>query len=406
MRPKVVIIGHSFSSRLGIIRSVAQLGCEVIVVVMTRLIFDGKAYAPKKPIDCYSKYVSKILYCERNDKVALIRLLLNNCTDSTQKVVLIPDSDDTVVAIDNNQAILSPFFVFPHIGHCSGAIEWWMDKMHQKQLAKEIGLKVAKGEVITIINGSYSIPDDISYPCFPKPVATMNGGKGGMHQCNTKEELTEALDFIIRQSSPTLKVLVEDYKAIHQEYALLGFSDGNAVCIPGILKIIAVSERNKGIARQGMVMPIGDLQWLVDLFKQYVLKIGYVGVFDIDFFESGEEFYFCEINLRYGGSGYAMTMMGVNLPAMLVSYLTGNAMSVMTSIIAEKAIYVNERMCLDDYYYGHISLKEYNTIISKSDIHFIPDSEDPLPEKQYQKEFRNRIVRKNIKKILKLFHLS
>ena len=31
MKQKVVIIGHSFSSRLSLIRSVAQMGCEVTV---------------------------------------------------------------------------------------------------------------------------------------------------------------------------------------------------------------------------------------------------------------------------------------------------------------------------------------------------------------------------------------
>ena len=41
MAQKVVVIGHSFSSRLSIIRSIAQIGCEITVIVMTGLKRDG-----------------------------------------------------------------------------------------------------------------------------------------------------------------------------------------------------------------------------------------------------------------------------------------------------------------------------------------------------------------------------
>ena len=41
MRTNVVIIGHSYSSRLNIIRSVAQIGCEVTVILMTGYRSDG-----------------------------------------------------------------------------------------------------------------------------------------------------------------------------------------------------------------------------------------------------------------------------------------------------------------------------------------------------------------------------
>ena len=57
MRQKVVIIGHGYTSRLGLIRSLADLDCEITVIAMVfngwfgRLIrFEGG-----KPIDCRSK---------------------------------------------------------------------------------------------------------------------------------------------------------------------------------------------------------------------------------------------------------------------------------------------------------------------------------------------------------------
>lgn len=402
MAQKVVIIGHSFSSRLSIIRSVAQIGCEITVIVMTGFKRDGKTINDKKPIDCYSKYVSNVYYCLRTAKETLIQILLNHCADSQQKVVLIPESDDTVVAIDNNRERLKDFFLFPHIIHQSGNLEYWMDKTHQKELAREVGLNTADLlQVIEIIDGRYDIPSGLTYPCFSKPLATMNGGKGGMRCCNDEEELADALDYIIIQYKiKDVKVLIEDYKEIEQEYALLGFSNGKEVVIPAILSFLSVSKHNKGIARQGVVMPIDGFEELVDRFKQLILRIGFVGVFDIDFYESGGEFYFCEANLRFGGSGYAITKMGVNLPAMMVKYLTGEPIEEMNKYISGTAIYANERMCMDDWSYGYISKKEYHRILDGSDIRFIPDDNDPLPEQVYQKTIRTIRFKKAIKKLL------
>ncbi len=405
MKQKVVIIGHSYTSRLSLIRSVAQIGCEITVIVMTVYKRDGKTLNTKKPIDCYSKYVSHVYYCRRTDKEAFIQILLEHCTDPNQRVVLIPDSDDTVAAIDNNHERLKVHFVFPHICNGSGSIEYWMDKTHQKEAAKQVGLNVAEGLIIDIVDGHYSIPQNLKYPCFSKPLATMNGGKGGMRRCGNVQELISALDFYINRRTKTGKVLVEDFKEIHQEYALLGFSNGKEVCIPGILKFLTVSEQNKGIARQGMVMPVGDLKDLVDKFKQFVLKIGFIGVFDIDFYESNGVFYFCEINLRFGGSGYAITRMGVNLPAMMVEFLTGKAVDDMDRTITGTAIYANERMCIDDWYYGFISRKEYHRTLNSSDICFVSDDNDPLPKKIYERDFQKMAMRKFVKDVMKWLHL-
>ena len=65
MTSKVVIIGHGYLSRLSLVRSVAEIGCDVTVIVMTSQ-FEGKQ-SSQKPIDCYSKYVSQYFYCARKD---------------------------------------------------------------------------------------------------------------------------------------------------------------------------------------------------------------------------------------------------------------------------------------------------------------------------------------------------
>lgn len=402
MKQKVVIIGHSFSSRLSLIRSVAQIGCEVSVIVTTGFKRDGKTLNKKKPIDCYSKYVSHAYYCLRKDKEELIRILLEHCTDSQQKVVLFPDNDDSVAAIDNHRNRLAEHFCFPHICNGSGSIAFWMDKIHQKDMARSVGLNVADGIVINIKDGVFVIPDGMAYPCYTKPLATMNGGKGGMHRCDNETELKRALNEYITTRTRTGDVLVEEYKEIDTEYALLGFSDGKEVVIPGMMQLLFVSKKNKGIALQGKVMPVDGFEEVIDRFKQLVLSIGFVGVFDIDFYKSGHLIYFCEMNLRFGGSGYAITKMGCNLPAMMVQYFTGGDMDSWKKHITGEAIYTNERMCLDDWTNGYITLDEYQQYMKTADIHFIQDDDDPQPQKAYQRAFFLRRLFMPVKKLYKL----
>ena len=401
MKQKVVIIGHSYSSRLGIIRSVAQMGCEVTVIVMTGLKRDGKTLITQKPIDCYSKYVSHTFYCLRKDKEGLIRILLDHCTDVQQKVVLFPDSDDTVAAIDNNRDCLAEHFYFPHICNGSGSIAYWMDKIHQKEAARSVGLDVADGIVINIKDGKYIIPDEMAYPCYTKPLATMNGGKGGMHRCDNETELKRALNEYITTRTRTGDVLVEEYKEIDTEYALLGFSDGKEVVIPGMMQLLVISKKNKGIALHGKVMPVDGFEEVIDKFKQLVLKIGFVGVFDIDFYRSDNLIYFCEMNLRFGGSGYAITKMGVNLPAMFVSMCQGANWKTPIMDIHSSAIYLNERMLMADWESGVLTYKEFKSYLQNADIYFIADTDDPQPERMYQLEIRKRRVVNFVKNLLK-----
>jgi carbamoylphosphate synthase large subunit len=274
-----------------------------------------------------------------------------------------------------------------------------MDKSHQKEVAKSVGFDVADARVLEINNGVYSIPSNIKYPCYTKPLATVNGGKCGMRRCNNNNELAAALDDFILHRNQTGKILVEDYKKINKEYALLGFSDGENVFIPGILQLLTISQQYKGIALQGRVTSISGFEDVVEKFRQLVVKIGFVGLFDIDFYESDGKMYFCELNLRFGGSGYAITKMGCNLPAMMVEYFAGGDIDVWKKPVMGEAVYTNERMCFVDWMSGFITLDEYQRYMKTADILFIQDNDDPQPWKAYQKAFFLQRLLKAVKKL-------
>ncbi len=400
MKQKVVIIGHGYTSRLGMIRALGMANYEVIVIVMTFYKRDGKTLDTTKPIDCFSKYVSRYLFCHASDKDGLIDLLLSECVDPNQKVVIIPDSDVSAAAVDMNYDRLSPYFLFPHINHEQGAVVRWMDKTRQKVLASECGLNVAKSWTIRVVEGKYTIPNDLQYPCFPKPLATIVGGKGGLKRCNNETELRAVIAMLV-QKKPTIDIMAEEFRNIQTEYAVLGFSDGKDVVIPGVLEIISMANGGHfGVAKQGRIMPVKGYEELIDKFRSFVQQIGFVGIFDIDFYKSEDELFFGELNLRYGGSGYAVTASGVNLPEMLVKTLIGQSWDNLPSEITKISVYCNERMCVDDWYGGYISYQQMNSIWDSSDICFVYDKNDVCPEKVLKKYILNKRIKLFVKRII------
>lgn len=401
MKQKVVVIGHGYTSRLGIIRSLAALDCEITVIAMVSYNYWGRILRLNwgKPIDCYSKYVHQMYYSPLKDGERLINLLLEKCTDSHQKVIIIPDTDFSAMVIDNNQKRLIEHFLFPHINYEQGAVGKWMDKEKQKSLARAVGLNVANSKIVNIVDGRYEIPDGIDYPCFTKPIITIVGGKQYFKRCDTKEDLSKLLNFASREKN--IRFLVEDFKEITTEYAVLGFSDGNNVVIPGIIEFIANSKSHFGIAREGKVMPVAGFEAIINQFKLFVQHMGFCGLFDIDFYESGGKLFFGEMNLRFGGSGYAVTKKGVNLPAMLVKHLLGEDYSEMPSVISGISTYANERMCIDDWLFSYISEHEYYSIINRADIKFVSDDEDPAPYSRLKNNLRLHRFKRKLKKWLK-----
>lgn len=405
MKTKVIVIGHGYTSRLSIIRSVAEIGCEVTIISMVLYRAGTRELDTVKPIDAYSKYVTNVYYCYRKGETELVQLLLEKCREQDQKPIIIPDTDFTAATIDKYKEQLSPFFLFPHIREGKGTMLHWMDKVVQKQLAREVGLRVADSStIIEIKDGHFTVPRCIKYPCFTKPLATISGGKVGMSRCDNEGELLTALNIL--RNEKNVKVLVEDFKIIDKEYAVLGFTDGNDVIIPGAIQQLIVSKKNKGIAMTGQVMPADTFGPLIEQFKQFVLATGFIGIFDIDFYYSEGEYYFCEMNLRFGGSGYAVTKMGVNLPAMMVKHLSASPVSDMPISFSGTSTYVNERMCMDDWQNLYITTAELHDYINEADIQFLRDDEDPEPRRQFVREYNKIKFKRFVKLCLRKLRLK
>lgn len=396
---KVVVIGQGYTGRLSIVRSVAEMGCDITIIALLRHAYYEENLKITKPLDAYSKYVNKTLYCENYNEKMLVDTLLEQCVDPEQKSFIFPDNDFSAAVVDKHRDELKDHFYIPHIHERAGAVEEWMNKSKQKALASQLGLNVVHAVPLQVRNRSFVIPDSITYPCFAKPLVSLVGGKSGLKRCNDKTKLEKHINnYLDTHRFDDVDFMIEDFKAIDREYATLGFSDGNEVIIPGLLELLRMGHDNHfGVALQGRVFPVTGYEDVVEKFKKLVKEIGFVGVFDIDFFESGGEFYFCELNLRFGGSGYAFTRSGVNLPVMMMKSILGENLDGMNKTITSESTYFNERMAYDDWYNGHMTTDELNKIRKESEIKFIENETDPAPQKMLDKEFRIQRIKKTIK---------
>lgn len=388
---KVIIIGHGFSSRLGMIRTFGKMGCEVTVVALSSPQKNGRY---RKPVDCYSKYVGRFLYSRQGDREGLVDLLLRECVVRDQRPLLIPDSDFAASTIDLSMDRLSGHFRFPHVDHTPGQVVAWMDKLRQKDLAREVGMHVAPGCLVRIVDGKYELPGSIQYPCFPKPLASAYGGKRGLRKCRDEKALRALLDGMRVKD---MDVLVEDYVEISHEYAVVGFADRNKVVIPAVIYLAHKGVgAHVGVAKIGQLLPRTGFEELLGQFEDFVRRTHFTGLFDIDFYESEGTFYFGEMNMRYGASGYALYKAGINLPKLLYQSLSGLPLDETADLMAPLS-YMNERVCLDDWFAGKTSTAELRKELKEKERGFVYDPDDPEPYRRMKRMIRDLAPRRMIR---------
>ena len=388
---KVVVIGRNYTSRLGMIRAVGRAGHQVFVIRTDRSRFDG--------IDKTSRYVRGYFSAKEPNRDLLLDTLDSIASSEHEKIVLIPVDDYAASTIDENIDRLKDRFLFPNINMQQGAINKLMDKNFQKALARDSGLNVADGWTIDINDHKYSLPENIKYPCFPKPQVSFKGNKKCMRRCNSESELRMKLDEVSRERD--CPVLIEQYIEIEKEYAALGFSNGKDIIIPAVIHLLDQGHGGHlGVTKIGKLIQKSEYLPFFDVFIQFMKKINFVGLFDVDMYESGGTIYFNELNLRFGASGYAITHQGINLPNMLIGNLLGEYTSNKICNSIESALFINEKVNFEDFLSGYYGWKEYRRIQKMADFSFLADTNDPKPYRQFLKQAFVPILKRYIKIIL------
>ena len=317
----IVVVGGTHHNTLSIIRCLGESN-----IIPDLILCDANG---KKSYVLRSKYVGRfhIVNCAEDAVEVLYR--------EYQDAVNIVCSDDVAALLNSTNA-------------------YYMNKQRQVELAREVGFLTPMSIDVKVSNYHSGFE---MFPCLVKPLSSYLGGKR-INVCEDEYQLAA----VLKQYQPDDVVQIQQF--INKEYEIVvdGLAIDNDVIIPGYIK----KHRDvKGGTSFSTVYPKDDLpDVLIQSVKSLVLKIGYEGLFGVEFIFCEGRYYFIEINLRNDATTYAIKKAGVNLPLIYVMYKQGTD-------------YSNERKK---------QIKVINAIVEKRDLTFVFSGE--LSLKHWLKDFR------------------
>ena len=392
METRAVIIGVSDVIRLCTARAVGAAGYRVDIVRVGRK--GGKCF---KASDFYCKYVDNYFYFDETGSLSLPDFLIEKYKGSDQKPVLFTLGDKITHIIDEERSCLGDYFLFAHRKD-GGSLSALMDKHFLKLQAEAAGFSVVKGWPITYENDEFSIPDDITYPCFVKGLYSYWDSKPIQRKCKDRTEV-EALSHLCKSIYPH-SLYAEEYVESKKEMGILGVCDGEDCVIPAETELVLMGEGSShGVSMLGHVAPVGNDTDIRRKVERLLKRLGYVGIFNIDFILTEDHIFFVELNLRYATYGYGIYQAGINVPALFIGILTQSAALVPDQGIANDLFYFNEEIAYNSLVEGALSFKKYNEIRKQADLRFVQSADDPKPLRQMKFLFALKYIRMLKKRI-------
>lgn len=394
----IVVLGKNYLTTLGVIRSLGVYGLRM------DLLFVGSGEQAK--IVTSSKYIDHVMLVQGRDDTLIINKLMEEYSCCEEKTILITTDDYTTKVVDINRDKLSEIFLLSFIKEENeNTISQLMNKFKQIEIAKKCGMNVAKSFIISL-NSSIDIPNEITYPCFCKPMESVLGSKSEIGICYTKQELMDRLEKMKRLNSKRT-VLVQEYLDITHEYSIGGVSLGETILMPCVVKKEKISKHSIGITLMGQMKPLDLVSDMAEKIRDFVSIIGYQGMFDIEILECNDKMYFGEFNFRNSSFIGAITFGGCNLPAIWVEYLkTRRIMS--NYEFSYNTMFLNDRVCWNDYIFAHISKREMKKMYNQVDYTLIRSEEDSKPEEMFahqmsidKKQRFKKVIKKSIRKLIK-----
>ena len=388
---RAVVLGKNYSTTLGVVRSLGEQGYKVHVCFVSRSKWQGYI------VGC-SRYIMHFTRFESRDDRYIVGSLIKMYKDTREKTPLIASDDYTASLIDRHLKELLKYFILPCSGLGGGEIVRLMDKSVQISLAQVYGLRTARSWIITQTDDTYTIPEDVVYPCFFKPLMSFKGGKDGMKRCNSERELQTELGKL-----KGFSVLVQEYLEIEAEYSISGLCWDKQIYLPALMRKIQISQAHKGTTAMGVIEPF-DLECetyrnLTDLLASLRLKC----IVDVELFYDGKEMIFNEINFRTSAVCYGIVAGGANIPGMFADTMQSDCFS------PRKDHYINygmrflcEKAAWDDYIAGILNRKELQALIQEADSYILSNKNDPKPEIIFQLVMRILLWKTKLKRLLLL----
>ena len=389
---QVIVLTRNYSTGLSVIRSLGVAGFPVELIASVPKEGACEIAAASKYVTGFAEVVAKKVRDDADDS-ELIAAIMQYAGRYEEKPILFPTDDYTTAIMDQHRSELVPYFLMPSVQNgVDGTLAGLMDKLVQAEMAKKVGLLVPRAWKIDLRNEDISIPADMVYPCYCKPVRSIEGYKTEMAVCETEEELLTHLR-LMRSHFAGRDVLVQEYLAIDQEIAIAGACLTDHVVIPAVIRKTRVGQHGRGVTLTGQMAPFAEIGADIPEKAFALLRsFGYHGAFGMEFNIVGDKVYFNEVNLRSAGESFAYYQCGINLPLLFVRSLLGEKIDPAEERMeryGQTLIY--DKIAWEDCIYGYLSRDELDECLATADIKILCNDDDPRPGELF--------VQKNLEKL-------
>ena len=169
----------------------------------------------------------------------------------------------------------------------------------------------------------------------------------------------------------------------------MGVCDGNKCIIPAITELLVMGKGSShGVSILGHIEPIMEEDTLQKKIEELLLKLHYIGIFNIDLIKTQDHIMFVELNLRYATYGYALFRAGVNIPELFINVLLKQNNGNMSTKLTGDYYYLNEAIAFNNIADGELSRKDYLELKKKAGILFVESSDDPKPMKHFYRSLK------------------
>lgn len=323
MSHKIIVLGADHHNTLAMARIFGVNGIKTYgIIVVTKGV---------------SSFVDKSKYWQKTWKIekpeALVPLLFENFGNEQYKPVLFSCGDQITEILDRNYDELSKKFILPSINEQQGAICRMMDKAVQYEFSKNNNIPMAKTWKL-VLNEKY--PEDLVFPAILKPVSSYAGNKLDIVKCESIVDLPRLLRSL--QEKGYEDILFQEYIQYDYEIVIEGCCSQK-----GTSYYILKNERHWPAVGStgcfGRTTADRKIHSFAERIIQCMVSEGYTGLFDIDAFAVGDDFYLNEINWRNGGRDF--TCLGTKIFYPLIWYL---------SVTDEQASDLDYRVCTEEQY--------------------------------------------------------
>lgn len=313
MKKTAVIIGDSFPNTLGLIWSLGEAKVPIIFILVA--------------VDDWMRVLkSKYLRHQEVYKVASIEEvmpLLENISVRQGEKTIICTNDRAAEYIDAHEQELCQLFRTPSRGKCIGN---YFDKHEQCKLAIECGLDVPMSFVFSRGMDADAIP--ISFPILTKPLQSTHGDKKDIHICRDKSDFENAL----AEESNCVDLIIQEFIEKEFELDVVGVRTEEGVTWGCAIRKYRHYPPVTGGGAYAQSFDVDGFNLNTKGVEIFLEKVGYYGLFSVEFLHKGDKNYFMEVNLRNEGLGYVATASGRNLPALYVDSKRNDCLNTFKSV--------------------------------------------------------------------------